>query len=552
VTEPSGLHLLADLADVMAPYQAEWGYSTVHSIGPISPQQDSVGNWWAFSAWSDGGLANHAFTVPNSSVPVTLTATFVPGVPMGFYTSPAGLGLTVDGRNNWTSYSFIWGVGETHTVAAPAQQTDSQGRVWVFSSWSNGGAATQSVTVPQSAVPGGVKFVATYTPMASLTIDSAVAGMSVMVDGSSCATPCRVVHAPGTQVNVSAPLSVPVSAGSRFDLTGWSNGAGPGDLALKLGTDPVTVTANYRLMNYLAAGSNPAGGVSWSMQPASGDGYYDAQVTVNVSAAPLPGYRFRAWSGDLTGSSPAGSIAMSAPRSIQALLDKVPYVAPSAVANGAGAALDGVAPGSVISIFGVNLSSGVVVGPAAPLTQTLGGLTVSIKDRLLPLFFVSPSQINAQLPADFAAGAQTITISAPGQPDAATSFKIVADAPGLFQETVNGAAMAVAFHDDGSAVTADAPAQAGETITVYGTGFGPTTPARPEGLPVASSPSLVLTDPATVQLGGATFPTTKAFAVPGLIGVDAVQFVFDGSAANGQLSVLVNGQQSNVVVLAIQ
>jgi uncharacterized protein (TIGR03437 family) len=441
-------------------------------------------------------------------------------------------------------------VGDTHTVSAPAQQTDAQGRIWAFSGWSNGGAATQSITVPQTA--GGVKYVATYTPMGHLTVTSPIAGMSVSVNGNTCATPCDVIQAPGTQLDVSAPASIAVNSVSRQDLLGWSNGAGPGDLLLTLGTDPVTVSPNYHLMNYLATASNPAGGANWAMQPASPDGYYDAATTVNVNVTAQPGFKFRSWSGDLSGVSPAAAVAMNAPHAIQANLDKVPYVPPSAVANAAGGlAGSGVAPGSVISIFGLNLTPGTVVGPSDTLSQSLGGATVRIGTRLLPLFFVSPSQINAQLPADFAPGPQTLTVSAAGQPDVQANFTIVPDAPGLFGQALNAQTMAIAFHADGTPITAASPAQQGETITIYGTGFGASTPARPEGLPVPSSPQFALTDTASIAIDGATFTPQSAFALPGTIGVDVFQFVLGSGVSAGQLTVTVNGQQSNTVTLPL-
>jgi len=546
-TVPAGLQMLVDAAQVQTPYAAQWGSGSVHSIYPVSPQQDQFGAWWVCPINS---CAVPAYTVPVGSNSLQLTTTFVQGVPMGFYTSPAGLSLTVDNRSNWTSYSFIWGVGETHTVSAPSQQTDSQGRMWAFSSWSNGADATQTVTVPDG-VPGGVKYVATYTPLGHLTVTSQVPGLSVTVDGKACGLPCDVVRTAGTQVALSAPLSVPVGPGSRQDFLGWSNGA-VGDQLLTLGSDPITLSANYHLMNLLAANSNPPGDVSWNMQPGSPDGFYDASTTVNVSVQAQPGFKFRLWSGDVNGTSPTATVAMSVPRSIQAVLDKVPYVAPSAVANAAGGDTGSVAPGSVISVFGVNLAQGTVVGPAGPLVQTLGGLTVHISDRLLPLFFVSPTQINAQLPADFTPGQQTITLSGTGQPDVQTSVTIASDAPGLFQQPVNGQSVAVAFHPDGTAITADSPAQQGEIIMIYGTGFGPTTPARPEGLPVASSPAVSITDPISVQVGGAQCAVQNAYSVPGAIGVDAVQCTLGTGMTDGTLMVTINGQQSNTVVLPLQ
>jgi len=316
------------------------------------------------------------------------------------------------------------------------------------------------------------------------------------------------------------------------------------------------VSANYRLMNCLSAASNPAGGVNWNYSPASPDGYYDSRVTVNVSVTTLPGFHFRNWSGDLNGTVPAGAVAMSAPRAVVANLDTVPFVPPTAVNNGAGATPQtGVAPGSVISIFGVNLAVATVVGPSDQLVQTLGGLTVTVGGRLLPLFFVSPTQVNAQLPADIPLGAATATISSVGQPDVQSGFTVVQDAPGLFPQAIGGQSFALAFHADGSMISTASPATAGETIAVYGTGFGPTSPARPEGLPVAASPAILLQDAASVQVGGANFTAQSAQAVPGLVGVDEVVFVLGSGAPSGTnaaLTVTVNGQLSNPVLLALQ
>src|ERR1019366_6110248 len=77
---------------------------------------------------------------------------------------------------------------------------------------------------------------------------------------------------------------------------------------------------------------------------------------------------------------PSGVVTMSAPRVVKALLDPVPYIAPAGVMNAAGATPQaGVAPGRILSIFGVNLA------PDGMLPQTLGGLTVRVGDRILPL-----------------------------------------------------------------------------------------------------------------------------------------------------------------------
>jgi uncharacterized protein (TIGR03437 family) len=554
-TSPPGLQVLADRAPVTTPVTLDWGWDSTHSVGPVSPQLDKEGGWWVFSSWSDGGAATHAYKVAEVSQPDTLAATYVPGVPVLLTTSPANLSLSIDGRSNWPNYNFVWGVGETHHLEAPAQQTDAQGRVWAFSAWSNGGAAVQDITVPASAAGMGMRLIATYTPMGQLTVNSSLAALTVQVDGSPCATPCSVVRPVGTTVRVSAPASVPSGNGSRQDFLGWPGM--PGDWSGTLTATPLTISANYHLMNLLVVSSAPPNGASWSMQPSSPDGYYDSATTVVVSVTPLPGYRFRAWSGDISGTRPAGAVLMSVPRAAQALLDTVPYISPTGVANGAGATPQtAVAAGSVVSIYGASLASSTTLAPSnPPLPQTLGGATVSVGDRLLPLFFVSPTQINLQLPDDIPLGPQALTVSAQGQPDVQAAFTVVRDAPGLFQQAVGDQAFALAVHPDGSPVNSASPAQQGELLTVYGTGFGPANPARPEGFPVPADPPCLIVDPVTVTIGNLVIPAQNAFAAPGLVAIDAVQFTLGNgapTATNANLKVTVNGQDSNVVLLPLQ
>jgi uncharacterized protein (TIGR03437 family) len=566
VTSPPGLQVLADTAPITTPYTLQWGMGTTHSLTAISPQLDLQSNPWVFSSWSDGGAMTHAYTVPIVTTPDNVVATYVPGVGATFTSVPGGLNLTVDGVSTLPPYNFIWGVGETHTFSAPAQQTDSTGRVWAFSSWSTGAAAlpiaaaqaAQSISVPASAAGLGLRYIATYTPVGHLTVNSSVAGQNVTVNGQACATPCDIKQPVGTKIDIAAPASVPNGANSRLDLMGWTGGAsgGPGDLVVTLGSDPITVYANYQQMNYLAMSSNPTQSVNWTVQPASSDGYYNAAATVNISVSPLPGFKFSNWVGDLSGTVSAGAVAMTAPRSVTAMLTKVPYVAPSGVQNAAGAIpAAGVAPGSIVSLFGANLGASTAVAPAGSVPQSLGGVTVIAGQQFMPLFFVSPGQINFQIPGGIELGPQALTVSAQGQPNIQATFQVVRNAPGLFQQTIDGAAFGLVYHADGSAVTQSAPAQIGETITLYGTGFGPTNPPRVEGFALPSSPVYGIVDPVNVTAGSVTAPAVSSYALAGSIGVDAVQFVITDPAVSGtnaSVIVTVNGQDSNAILVPVR
>ena len=556
LTNPPNLALLADRALVPTPATMEWAVGSVHTVGANSPQKDKWGKYWSFQSWSDGSTdLNHAYTVVSSSTPTSLTANYIAAGLVSILTQPTGLKIKVDGQYNVLDPNFFaWGVGEKHHLEAAVQQTDAQGQVWQFASWSNGGAATQDIIVPPEAETNGFTYTATYTPLTKLTVNSSLAGLSVQLDGVACPTPCQTLRSPGTQVRVSAPASVPQGDGSRADFDGWPGTAG--DLVVTLGNTAVTVTANYHLLNRLSTSSDPVNGAVWTMLPASADGFYPVNQNVAVSLATQPGYKFRRWDGDLSGTIPSGVVTMSVPRAVKALFDLVPYIAPAGVMNAAGTTPQpGVAPGGIVAIFGVNLATLTAVAPDGMLPQTMGGLTVAVGDRLLPLFFVSPGQINAQVPDDLATGDQVLTVSPALAAQVRVPFTVVRNAPGLFEVPVDGQtiANAMAMHEDGSAVTADAPAKAGELLTLYGTGFGPAERPRPEGLPIPESPSYNLVDAVTVQVGQLAIPAEKAYAVVGRCGIDAVQFRLDGSVTGTvTLRVTINGVDSNTLMLPVQ
>ena len=165
VTDPPGLMVLADRTLVPTPAALDWGTDTTHYLGGVTPQEDRNGGFWAFAGWSDGGAATHAYKVGSSTGPVTVTATYVPLAVTQISTLPAGLSVKVDGRDNWPSINFPWAAGETHSIEAPAEQTDSSGHVWKFRSWSNGGTPAQSFTVSDQIAGAGARLIATYDPV---------------------------------------------------------------------------------------------------------------------------------------------------------------------------------------------------------------------------------------------------------------------------------------------------------------------------------------------------------------------------------------------------
>lgn len=102
---------------------------------------------------------------------------------------------------------------------------------------------------------------------------------------------------------------------------------------------------------------------------------------------------------------------------------------------------------SIVAAFGAGLSAGTASAPTLPLPTQLGGSSVKVKDsagveRAAPLFFVSPNQINYQMPAGLAAGAATITITSGAGASISGTTRIATVAPGLFSANANGQGVA--------------------------------------------------------------------------------------------------------------
>jgi uncharacterized protein (TIGR03437 family) len=289
--------------------------------------------------------------------------------------------------------------------------------------------------------------------------------------------------------------------------------------------------------------------------PPSSDGFYDAGSAVTLIAKPALGFRIRTWSGDLTGSTGAATISLDAPRSVVLLLDRVPAIAPVGVRNAAqGGASHAIAPGSLISIFGASLAAGLEIGPPDPLAQTLQGVTVSVDDTFLPLIFVSPQQINAQLVSGIKPGTHSLIVRAQGRSETSAQIEVVRNAPGLFSMESDGVSLGVFVRANGQAVTRDVPAQPGETLSLLATGLGPYRQTPPDGFLVGESPAYSVADPVEVIAGGERLTPVYAGRSNAGVGVDIVRFTVPANTAGSRslpIQVVVNGSESTVVSLPV-
>ncbi|HKQ73753.1 MAG TPA: hypothetical protein VJ810_08515, partial [Blastocatellia bacterium] len=104
----------------------------------------------------------------------------------------------------------------------------------------------------------------------------------------------------------------------------------------------------------------------------------------------------------------------------------------------------------IAALFGTGLAASAVAATAQPLPTTLGGAQVQVRDaagmtRNAPLFFVSPAQINFQIPSGTSAGGATLTVLLNGTTVGQGAATIETVAPGLFTANASGAGVPAAI-----------------------------------------------------------------------------------------------------------
>jgi uncharacterized protein (TIGR03437 family) len=241
------------------------------------------------------------------------------------------------------------------------------------------------------------------------------------------------------------------------------------------------------------------------------------------------------------------------------------------------AALDGagfngtLAPGTIFSIFGTDLAFGNGDGnsdaaAATPLPTELGGVNVKVGNRYAPLFYVSPTQINAMIPFETTGTSTTLNIeTGPGAEGKGIQINLSPTAPGIFS-TGGGVGQAVILNGSDNTLAAPAgafpgshPAKANDVVIIYASGLGPVNDQPPSGVAAGANGSTLprMVRPPQVTFGGQTASSIDyAGLAPGFVGLYQVNVhlpatVSTGSAVPVQITTA-EGQKSNIVTIAVQ
>ncbi|HZL55733.1 MAG TPA: IPT/TIG domain-containing protein [Bryobacteraceae bacterium] len=458
-----------------------------------------------------------AVSVNTAPVPASLTA---------YVTPPGGSSPSV------TFPIFTSGTGVKGTVT-----TQSGGNWLQFLSGSGGIIASPAPWLIEVAVQSG-QVAGTYTG-------------TVVISGSSVPSDNRTITV--TEVVTSAPI-ISLGANQTLQVVGFTGGS--------------TVQAGVNFVNSVSGTKLSVTGAS------SSSAFLTASVSGNavfISANPsglMPGV----YSGTVTiASNAANNSQISIPVELTVAPAGLPMILTGGIINAANYAAEPVSQGDVVAIFGTQFapSGTFAVNASTPLATTLASTQVLVNGTPAPLYFVGPGQINFQIPYGVAAGQPaTVQVIANGMAGNSRSVAINANSPRLLAGFLAGYG-AIVNAGDGSLTFPSGtsvpgftahPAKPGDTIVIYGVGFGQTTPPAVEGLAAPGVAPLEVIKNVTSTFGGGfngratSGNVTFAGLTPTAVGLYQVNVIIPSDTPLGPLvpvSLFVNGVQTNVVYLDI-
>jgi uncharacterized protein (TIGR03437 family) len=402
--------------------------------------------------------------------------------------------------------------------------------------------------------------------------------LSLMVDGTGSfrfTYPYRVRLAPPASMasgNYSGTLT---TADSDFKPDNKAVG-----VTMRVTTQPIAKASADSLDVRLAQGAPPLaraiavaniGQGTLSVQSVTGSGGSWLTATQSGNAALLsfdagslaPG----AYTGSVVIATNAANGSITVPVTFTVVAKGAPVINYQGVVdNGTFNAGDTAARGDVMVVLGEQLSfSPLTVGKAPPLDTAVGGATVLVNGSPAPMYYSSYGQLAFQLPYEIPNGTAIVQVQRDGQASNLVSVQVADRAPRLLLIGV-GTYGAIQNQDLSIPMPTGAfpgvnthPAKAGDALTIYAIGLGPTKPSVVSGQPApATAPFAPLTGTATVNFGagpgGVLVTPLYAGLTPTFAGLYQINVVVPDGLPKGavDLTVVFSETSSNAVQIYVQ
>lgn len=303
----------------------------------------------------------------------------------------------------------------------------------------------------------------------------------------------------------------------------------------------VTLTSNLRTVAsndvvYLTAtvtstnGTTPSGSVAFSIGTTSlGSAPLTGSAGTATATLAINGLQLPVGSGAITATYNSATSAPLAVSVSSSGSGSATTPAVTSVTNGA-SFRQSFAPGAVLTVFGSNLAPVTQSASSVPLPLSVSGTEVLVNGIAAPLYYVSPKQLNVQIPYEVNVGSEAVvSINNNGQVTTQT-FPVAAAAPGIFT-------------DSSGALVPTSSAAIGQELAFYITGAGAVQPAIADGAAPASSTAIAdLPAPAaqtTVTIGGANAAINFVGIPWGLVGATQINVTIPNGIPAGPQPVIV-------------
>lgn len=513
-TSPLGMEVEVDGARVKAPFTVRWEPGSQHTIAAPGPQgQGNVR--YVFGRWSDEGAASH--TVTASADTTVYSVAFIRQYRMPLGVTPAAGGrlqVTPQPPDGW----FDSGAEvEIRAVPNPGYE---------FRQWSGFGMfGTHGVSPnPLRVVVLGVdlRYTANFTTAPVTLLTSDPPGLKINVDGETVTTPRGYSWTAGSshKVEVVEVTQTPGAGTARYAWKGWSND-GDQSQTLVAGERSSVLTAKF-LTSYQVT-RMPTQGGTLDVTPAGDNEFWEAGTVLTLRPTVAGGTRFFSWTGDARGSDEPGSLLVDDQKIVGATFAAPRQIASGGIVNGAsflpGA---GVAPGSIITIFGAEIGPHTLetlrLDAQNRVQTSLSGYSILFDDIPAPLLYVSRDQIAAVAPWSLAGQTETVVrVAGPGWTSPGRTVPIKSAGVALFTADASGQGAAAALNQNGTINSAASPAERGSVVVLYGTGGGAMQPALQDGMVPSGALLSHLTSPVRVRICGLEAPVHYAGVAPGLV-----------------------------------
>jgi uncharacterized protein (TIGR03437 family) len=460
--------------------------------------------------------------------------------------------------SKYVEHSGLRNLSDRHASAPPFTASPSS---LTFSAVQGSSPPPSQTLIIGSSLPSGTMITSSSTPPSWLNvgwISVGTAPLSIQISinpsfinlAPGAYTTSLIFQAPFTSqqitvnitLTVAAPPPVLRTSASQLQFSYMSGGTVPPPQAVQITSSGA------------ALGASITSTAAWlSVSTVTGTTPFSTNVTVNPTGLAVGTFNGQLTVATSLVSQSAPSVTINVALTITA--DNRPSI--TAVVNGA-SFTPTISPGSWVTIMGKNLSASVSQAPSSWLYTSLNGVTASISGHggsfSLLMHYVSPTQINAFAPYEmsplmFGAPSTQITVTTPtGATSASVDCEVIS--PALF--VVNSYAAAILYPDNSIIGTAAGmkPASSASIVSLYGTGFGQTSPASSNVTgPVNVAPLAAMP---TVTVGGLPAQVLWAGMVSmGLYQIN-IQVPTMPGAGDYPVAVQINGVSSPSVALPVR